>query len=763
MPARGKRQTIGVARLALTVLLVAFVVALLAVQLLEGLASAGRTVGVYFEERQGRLVLEQVLPGLPAEQAGLRAGDIVIEVEGRAIADGYDYDLVAEDYSRGRPVAFRVEREGREVGLELVPGVPWDWRLFAANAAAGVLHLALALLVLASRLRGPQATLLTVLLLAIAVEMALPLELVGKPALYVAALTLYWLLSGTQFSVELHLASMLPERQPWTERRGWIVNSFYVVGLGCGVLFAASEIPALAGSPATAWLFTSAGTTFVQLWLMIWPVAVVVILVRAALKWPTGLGRQQVLLVLLGLAPWAVLTLVLNTLDLQNQPIPSWMQLAQPLVLVLYPLTMFVALYRFQLFDFQMVVRRSAIYTALTTSLVLVFYGTLGAAGAFLSTFVEDPTASVWVIAGATLTLGLLFGPLRSLLESLIERQFFPERTALRRRLGDLSRDLPKLGNLPAICEELVRQFREIFDVGWVHVLLVEGKSGLLVSRASSSDAGETSLAFPALLSANDPYVDALRQANRSLPLERWRSRSQVARRFVELGVAGVHPVVKDSELVGLLLLGEKEGGRDFSAEEIELLDLFTHHVATVLDNATLFESATTDGLTGLLRREPLLVRLDDELERAIRYERPLTVGLIDVDQFKEINDRLGHLTGDVVLQAVAKCLSEILRKTDVLGRFGGDEFLILLPETGLEGAVKVSNQLRGEIERLQVETEEGEVLSVTICVGLVSVRELMGVELPTRNDLIRSADRALYRAKQTGRNQVVAGSGLLT
>lgn len=132
------------------------------------------------------------------------------------------------------------------------------------------------------------------------------------------------------------------------------------------------------------------------------------------------------------------------------------------------------------------------------------------------------------------------------------------------------------------------------------------------------------------------------------------------------------------------------------------------------------------------------------------------------MDQFKEINDRLGHLTGDVVLQQVSRRFGETLRKTDVLGRFGGDEFLIILPETGLEGAARVADQLRAETERLEVETEDGEVLSVTVCVGLVSVRELNGDEPPSRTDLIRAADQQLYRAKQSGRNQVVAGAGLL-
>ena len=369
----------------------------------------------------------------------------------------------------------------------------------------------------------------------------------------------------------------------------------------------------------------------------------------------------------------------------------------------------------------------------------------------------SDPEDSIWIIAAATLTLGLLFSPLRKLVETLIERQFFPERKALRRRLGDLAHELPRLGKLPAICDALVKNLTDIFAVAWTTLLLVEGQSGLLVDRATSRSNSSEEDAEPLLLSSNDPYVDALRIANRSLPLDDWAERSQVAQRLLDLQVVQVHPIVAGSELVGVLLLGEKHGGSEFSAEEVELLDLVSRHVATVLENASLFASATLDGLTGLLRREPLLAKLDNELERALRYQRPLTVGLIDIDQFKEINDRLGHLSGDVVLQRVSRRFAETLRKTDILGRFGGDEFIIILPETALDGAIRIADQLRTETEDLRIETEEGEVLSVTICIGLVSVLDHFADLSPSRRNVLRVADRQLYAAKKSGRNRVEA------
>lgn len=751
----------GIPRIVISALLAFCVSVLLATNLVHGLKSAGRAVGVDMEDRDGALHIDDVKEGMPAERAGFLAGDVIVMAEGRNIEDAYDYEFLAASYVESRPVEIRVLRDGQTVQLTLVPGVPFDWWYFTATAFAAVLHLILAILILASRLEGVQATLLLTLLAAIAFEIALPMDLVGFPDLRPWLLFAYWLLSGIQFSVELHLVSLIPERQPWVDRHHWAVPSFYLVGLGFGLVLAASELPALADYQPFAWFYTSGGHSAINIWMILWPAAVLAILNLPALRWPTPLGRHQALLILMGVTPWAILSIGLNLLDLWNQPMPYWMDVAQLLVLVIFPLTTFIALYRYQLFRFQFVVRQSAVYATVTTSLVLVFYAALGASGAFLSTLVEDPRTSVWIVAGATLVLGLLFGPLKKLVEAVIDRRFFPERDDMRRRLGQLGHELPQLGKLSAICDTLVERLTDIYAVEWCSLMLFEEQSGLLVSRASSRRGMTMADSKPLIFSTDDPFVDALTAANRSLNLEDWADRSPIARRCLERAVARVHPIVADDDMVGLLLLGQKKGGREFSSEEGELLDLVSRHVANVLENARLFESATLDGLTGLLRREPLLARIDDELERAIRYERPLTIGLMDLDRFKEVNDRLGHLTGDVVLQRVAHRLAETLRTTDVLGRYGGDEFMLILPETDLEGARKVADLLRKVIEELQVETDTGEVVSLTTCIGLVSALDLVADEPPTRSSVIQAADRQLYRAKHSGRNQVVAADSV--
>jgi diguanylate cyclase (GGDEF)-like protein len=225
--------------------------------------------------------------------------------------------------------------------------------------------------------------------------------------------------------------------------------------------------------------------------------------------------------------------------------------------------------------------------------------------------------------------------------------------------------------------------------------------------------------------------------------------------RLGELEGAVVAPLLVRSELIGILVLGAKENAERFPAEELELLDLLTHHVATVFQNARLFESATYESLTGLLRREAVVEILEKEIVRARRHGRPLTVGMADLDRFKEVNDRYGHLAGDTLLQRVAGVLTAGMRESDAVGRYGGEEFLLVLPETDLAGGRVVADKLRQRVEEVRMPMTDGRDARVTISIGMASLESDGLPEEVTARDLLLLADKALYRAKEQGRNRV--------
>jgi diguanylate cyclase (GGDEF)-like protein/PAS domain S-box-containing protein len=158
---------------------------------------------------------------------------------------------------------------------------------------------------------------------------------------------------------------------------------------------------------------------------------------------------------------------------------------------------------------------------------------------------------------------------------------------------------------------------------------------------------------------------------------------------------------------------------------------------------------STTDGLTGLFNRRHLDETLATEMERAQRYNAPLAIMMFDVDHFKRFNDEHGHDQGDRVLQAIAQSLQEHVRKVDVPCRYGGEEFLAILPGTNQAGAIIVAERLRHAIEQMEVDG-----LKVTISIGVATLPEL---DVPGPSQLVEAADAALYRAKRAGRNQVIA------
>lgn len=171
--------------------------------------------------------------------------------------------------------------------------------------------------------------------------------------------------------------------------------------------------------------------------------------------------------------------------------------------------------------------------------------------------------------------------------------------------------------------------------------------------------------------------------------------------------------------------------------------------------NTQLQELALRDGLTGLLNRRHWEQCLEREFSRHLRYESPASLVMFDIDHFKTFNDTYGHQLGDEVIREVARVTRLFARETDFAGRYGGEEFVVLLPDTAIAGASQFAERLRTAIAGLQID-HEGEVLHVTVSLGVASLDESM----PNHTLLIEAADKALYQSKENGRNRTtVAGN----
>lgn len=193
---------------------------------------------------------------------------------------------------------------------------------------------------------------------------------------------------------------------------------------------------------------------------------------------------------------------------------------------------------------------------------------------------------------------------------------------------------------------------------------------------------------------------------------------------------------------------------RDVTDQERMERDLRQTTEALRSANADLKRLANTDVLTGLANRRRFMEVLEGEIERAERYDRALSLVLVDMDHFKQVNDTHGHAGGDQVLRAAAGVLRSVCRDVDLAARVGGEEFAILLPETDAAGAEHVAERARGKIASGHHRAPSGAGFRITASAGVAT----FGREVTTAEALLQSADDALYRAKAEGRNRVVAG-----
>lgn len=168
-----------------------------------------------------------------------------------------------------------------------------------------------------------------------------------------------------------------------------------------------------------------------------------------------------------------------------------------------------------------------------------------------------------------------------------------------------------------------------------------------------------------------------------------------------------------------------------------------------------LVELATIDDLTQLYNRRYFFERFDQEMERAKRYQRPLSCIILDIDHFKTVNDTYGHLTGDQVLRDISEVLKKNCRQSDLAGRYGGEELIVLLPETDSAGAMIIAERIREMIEQHQTVNGKGVTIQVTVSLGVAS---LTGPELriiDKHERIVQYADDALLLAKKEGRNRI--------
>lgn len=233
--------------------------------------------------------------------------------------------------------------------------------------------------------------------------------------------------------------------------------------------------------------------------------------------------------------------------------------------------------------------------------------------------------------------------------------------------------------------------------------------------------------------------------------------------------VSAVESAIGSAELFSLEYRIERKDGQEIwvwergravvDEDELVLEGIIIDITDRKLLEDELSERATRDALTGLLDRREATRLLDEEILRARRYQRPFALLWIDLDHFKQVNDKMGHMAGDTVLRAISQLLLTKVRQVDLVSRFGGEEFVVVLPEMDAVQAEQSAERLRHLVESIPLQLDNGRSVRLTMSVG-VAIFPDHGDDAPK---LIAAADRAMYQAKAAGRNQVVMASAQMT
>ncbi|GMR05097.1 MAG: hypothetical protein BMS9Abin23_1031 [Thermodesulfobacteriota bacterium] len=225
-------------------------------------------------------------------------------------------------------------------------------------------------------------------------------------------------------------------------------------------------------------------------------------------------------------------------------------------------------------------------------------------------------------------------------------------------------------------------------------------------------------------------------------------------------------PIVFNDRVLGTIFLRTKKKAHGFSKDEIAFCRIVANSSFHAIRNARIYQKLTDekehlreasirDHLTSLYNHNHFYLRLEEDFERASRYNTPLSLIMMDIDNFKRINDNYGHRTGDMVLKEIAETIWKAIRKSDIVARYGGEEFAIILPHTDLAGARGEAERLRSIIEGHSYKDLPG--VNITMSLGVASYPH---EKIKDHGDLVNRADDALYRAKKSGRNRVEVDNG---
>ncbi|MFH1823909.1 MAG: diguanylate cyclase [Candidatus Firestonebacteria bacterium] len=419
---------------------------------------------------------------------------------------------------------------------------------------------------------------------------------------------------------------------------------------------------------------------------------------------------------------------------------------------VFYSICVSYSLVRHRLFDIDVVINKIILFIILCGSIIM-FYTIFNK----LTSSIINPTLANFSSA-CLIIFFLFFTPLRFWLGNVIDRVVYRNKYDYQNILRNTSKTLVTMLDSEELLNYLTTTVANVVGVRKVCVLLektpgnfsIHSSFGLEKDIVKNYSIEVKNGIVGWMKKKKDVFVKE--EQERDLPEEEFKT---IYKDLEKIGANVSIPLFYKERLLGIATLDSKISGKIYNPVDIDILNTIASQTTIALENARLYNESITDGLTGLHNHKYFIFRLNEEVERARRYKLPLSLLMIDVDHFKNVNDKFGHLAGDMVLRKMGKIIKESTRTIDIPSRYGGEEFAILLLHAKLEGAKVMAYKLNKIIAATEFLIEEKSIpIKITVSIGINSLSEHKK-DRETTLDFLKLADIALYKAKENGRNRV--------
>jgi diguanylate cyclase (GGDEF)-like protein len=415
------------------------------------------------------------------------------------------------------------------------------------------------------------------------------------------------------------------------------------------------------------------------------------------------------------------------------------------------------ALMKYRLLDMQVLMRKWMVYTGVTICMTLAYLTLLLVLSNLLRLL--PPQMGIPATIVLVILFAYLFNWIKAALDKAADKLFYGSRYVNRQLLLSFAGKVSNFINIKEIANELMKPLAKTVRAKQVGLLLPfnEHYSTKFVARLTEEDQ-----IAPIMLSCESLLIKWLVTSGLPLSIETIEKEPRFKQLTVEdrealstFQVEILCPVLSKKRLVAILALSKKQGKGGYSRDDVDLVSMLAKESAVAIENAQIYanakEQADIDGLTGLHNHRSFQDSYNREIEHCALSGDDFSLLFIDLDFFKTYNDIYGHAMGDEILKEVGRIIKASIREKDIGGRYGGDEFAIILKGTAGEDARVVAERIRGKVETCM--SDKG--ITLTCSIG-VSCWRIDGV---ARSTIIQAADKAVYAAKQAGRNRVVAAS----